>query len=462
MTGYFRMLVAVVALAALPGLSGCLGGGGGGSTTAPAAQMPWEPAPEPMAEPAADPDPAPMAEPSGRSRWQAADVWQLGSFSGLSYSNRINGGGRWSNLDDQWGYFDPLVNGDSNGAYKFNTHSVSPLSDGSGVRVRMEAADQRENYTGSFGNDSPPVTFDSSGGPVSRIGTEEALLGHVEWDSGDGDDGRWTAWGWWLAYRGTDFMEDAQGLRSFSLVNRNAAASAVFADGAEFRSRAASLPETGIGRYRGTGRGIFTAFNTTDTSFHSGRGFGAAKKQGMGEFTASVDLTMDYGDVYPERYPEHAAMTAEIRVVRMDGQWWDTPGKGFKAPEKITQEFGASGGPAWRYYGSVFLPITDPDPSEQRDAPFQPIGAFGRTDGHTYRHPDDTTLEDPRRFEVISGFGPVLSENGNIIGRLSTVPGAGDHPRRAMGLFWAEGSGGSGDDVMKHEFSGAFLAPLVE
>ena len=86
MNRYLKMLVAVVALGALPALSGCLGGGGG-STAAPVrapepqpqpmAEPAAEPDPEPMAEPAADPDPEPMAEPAP-ARIDRADLWRLG------------------------------------------------------------------------------------------------------------------------------------------------------------------------------------------------------------------------------------------------------------------------------------------------------------------------------------------------------------------------------------------------
>ena len=423
MTRYFKTLVAVVAvvaLGALPGLSGC---GGGGSTAVPVAQMPRELAPA----------------PKPGSPWQAAELWQqayghanVGGHSpyhGLIFdTNDLDAGNQRKELGAAE---EPL------------SVSVSPLSDGSGVRVSAVSDKDKEKEKTHFGDQSP-VTFDSRGGPVFEVGTKEALLGRVAWDGGDDDDGRWTAWGWWVALRGVDFLESAP----------NAApalqgTSAVFADGLEFRGPPDSLPETGIGRYRGTATGVFSAGNYTDASWHSGRGFGAARRSGAGEFTASVDLTMNYG---VRRLRNDPSMTADMRVVRMDGTWWDNSGTAEEysagvRPQKIVQEFGASGGPAWRFEGGVSWPSSGP--IHISHGTFTNYGA--------------ATSITPKGLSNVSGFVPPgengIKVTGSLQGRLSNVSGAGGHPRSALGVFRIEGSAATG---FSQDFNGVFLAPLVE
>ena len=423
---YPNALLAVVALGALVGLSGCLGGGGGGSTAAPAAQMPSEPAPAPAprarAEPTPEPEPAPAPRAAPKSGWQAVDLWQQASVSAQFNLVRPHNIGASGLTDSGRISLGKTTRGSS--------PSVSPLSDGSGVRV--SAVSSVEHF-----GDQSPVTFDSRGGPVFEVGTKEALLGRVAWDDGDDDEGRWTAWGWWVALRGVDFLESAPDPAPIL-----EGASGVFADGPEFREAPGSLPETGTGRYRGTATGVFRASNHADASFHPGRGFGAARRSGAGEFTASVDLVMNYGVQVPNPFDQRA-ITADMRVVRMDGTWWrntvtveEFGSRVRTTPEKIVQEFGASGGPAWVMKGTIYR--------EPRQRSRISYGTFSSDS----MKPDD-----------VSGVGPGIHRTtGTMAGRLSNVPGAGGHPRSALGVF--------GVDLEGHgtffNFSGAFLAPLVE
>ena len=445
MTGYFRMLVAAVALAALPGLSGCLGGGGG--SAAPAAQMPREPAPEPMAEPAADPDPAPMAEPAAdpdpapmaepaRSRTSLADLWLYAHNYYQNTRSTLSRGNATFELEFGLGIRYPIENSSMlhlRRDTRNHIQTVSPLSDGSGVRVLEEIPGDE---------DVPAVTFDSRGGRVFEVTRDKAIFGRVEWDGGD--DENWTAWGWWVALRGADFIASAP-RDTLPRLGR----AGVFAEGPEFRPglEPDSLPQTGTGRYRGTTAGVFNS-EVYAGGWNSGRGFGSSNSSFVGEFTGSADLVMNYGALHPP-------MTLDIRVNRMEGNWWrhTEPGSGLRpSPHHVVQEFDASGGPAWRFRSVV----------------------RGTEKGITGSIRGSFISGGEEEFSVVSGF-PAAGTWGTVEGQLSGVPSSGGHPRSAAGVFIVGGEvlrstpgarGIIGSDTQhgpfyEHRFSGAFLAPLV-
>ena len=454
---YLNALLAVVALGALPGLSGCLGGGGGGSTAAPSAQMPREPAPapapapraraEPTPDPAADPEPdpapAPRAAPTpipptqapapARTPVVAADMWRAsgwkiiyelffatsGSQMVYPYDTRGN-----PNLNYGPGPWSPWLSSRYNGYAE-----VSPLADNSGIRVARSPKSD-----GSEGNARVTV-FESSGGAVSDVRTDGAVFGRVAWIDGDDDDGRWLSWGWWLDYRSGDFIANAPKALSECC---NYPSFGAFVDGPEFRVSPASLPERGSATYRGPAMGVFASMvgdggrdpDTGHTSFGpSGVGKGQAGSLYAGEFTGLAEMTMTYtGD-------NRANWATDIRISRMDG---GRINRATGASENLVREFEASEGPAFRFVGTAWK---------------------SSNDGRDYI----TMVSSDRRSEpadsVVSGFGggPYSGGTGGRIEvALSNVAGAGGSPRRAAGLF--------GYDVFKpnewHSFDGVYVMPL--
>ena len=467
MTGYLRMFVAAVALAALPGLSGCLGGGGGGSTAAPAAQTPREPAPVPMAEPAADPEPAaeptpePMAEPGGSGIASVADAWGAGeppyalrrlgsrkSVSGLenyygpsrfqtSQGNDHDGSpeetrrvgpplGPWSRVVMRGTDID--YNRHPNASDYAPNALVRPSADGSGAGVVVTDATGVPRY---LPNDHPRagqlepqrtyLLFENGAGAVSDVGKDRAVFGRVAWDDGADDSGRWSAWGWWMEIRGADFIASAP--------NRSVSAEVVevgvFADGLEFFGATEPLPATGSARYRGPAGGIFSS--RRDDGLYTG------------EFTGTADIVMDYGMDQGAVDSDLASLTADIRVTGMDGMRvnLDT-----LAGEKETHEFGASGGPAWRIKSTTAL---RPNPGETE------FGGIWTTPGRS------ELVSFPA--ELLSGG--VASGGGYIIGMTSNVR-VGGNPRSIAGAFRLGVTETRPEGRTLHDFGGAFLAPLAE
>ena len=446
MTGYFRMLVAVVALAALPGLSGCLGGGGG-SSAAPAAQMPREPAPEPMAEPAADPDPEPMAEPAAdpepkpmaepaadpaaepaRSGIKSlSDAWSLAGVEIFRAHRRAGWSSNRGNRADftaarrpGWLYRGSRIidYGDGGGAHHDHVAGihVAALPDGSGVRVRSRAP---QKDTGAPGD---VLTIESGGGRISEVTTDSAVFGRIEWDAGD--DGNWTSWGWWLELRGADFIANApQGMVSADY--------RAFVEGPEFhdeplgRDYRELYPATGTARYRGPAAGMFTSHQEGRLSFTNDLG-GVVT---VGEFTGSVDLTINFGrKAFPSQY-HLGTIDGNLRLSRMEGARTNTE---TGAVEKMVREFGASDGPV------IGLP---------RDLGFSNRGVGGNfSDSGTPR-------------VVASGLGEATRVRAVWDGRLSSVLTAGGVPRSMAGVF--EVYVDKEDSSLDHHFYGAFLAPLV-
>ena len=444
---------------------------------APMAEPAADPDPAPMAEPAAEPDPAPMAEPAAEpARWM--DFQHL--FEGARFApgegnpSRLRGRGG-SALEERavMGYGSGSIRGHIDfgmdqvkprgwGGGRW-TQRLSPLSDGSGVHVEGGA------LTG--GEFDSPVTyrpimaFDSRGGRVSQVSTDkdEELIAHVEWDGGD--DGNWTAWGWWLRARGRDYIESAPRDIIYSTYD-----SAVFAGGPEFENdfEPLSLPETGVGRYRGTARGLFVS-SVSDSGWNSGRGFGASGRF-TGEFTGSVDLTMNYSDRtvieraswLAEDAGSYPRMTVDVRVNRMEGAW---RGPEDRSSSYVVQEFGASGGPAWQFR---YL-VNDYDE-------YSNVGP-----GATYDHAGrarGSVVDDSKEFKWMSGIPDShlsdFATSGGVEAYLSGVLTSDGHPRSAIGMFRVygiKGGGGPGarsvgvdshHDSHRHTFIGAFLAPLAE
>ena len=456
MTGYFRMLVAVVALAALPGLSGC--GGGGGSTAAPAAQMPREPAPEPMAEPA----PEPMAEPAagsepGQSGFKDDDLWGLGG-PGI-YRAMFNPFNRLptnvATSEERTRHYGYASSFDNFGSYR-NTRDgiqVSALPDGSGVRVTR-------SYTGNEPRAwDDDLAFESGGGPVSDLREDLAVFGRIMWDGGNG--GNWSAWGWWLEFRGADFIANAP-----LALKTGAVVAAVFADGPEFRSEVAWPDRPLSARYRGSVAGVFGSLEAREGSIghisHTTIGFpadtfgfpadgvvslservaiarnahGGPRAQGSvttGEFMGSIDLALTYNGLIRTGALRDQSLSGDIRISRMDGMRTDIV---TGATEKVVREFGASGGLSFGFAGS-----TD---NIERDGRFE----FSPTVVSGF---EDT---------VLSGFGDKArtSLNSSIRGRFSSMAAADGSPRSVAGIMHLRVE----DEQVWHDFMGAFLAPRVE
>ena len=445
MTRFSMAFVAAVALAAL---SGCLGGGGGGSTAAPAAQMPREPAPAPTPEPAADPEPEPMAGPApapepARAQIGADDLWGRGGpnlyyrmfFWTVGFSQQPAGSTRIAEVS---GY--EAVS---------STVSVLPLQDGSGVRVRRTDPYGRVSAEPSSGRAGPDITvFESSGGPVSEVGQDAAIFGRVAWDDGDDDAGRWVSWGWWLEWRGADFVANAPSAWSRGSPNFGA-----FADGWEFQRNVPELPTTGTARYRGPTAGVFTSgfggsedaptghgHGPTDFNLSGQIGNGVAGSLYTGEFTGSVDWIMTYTGA--DANAHDARLLGDVRIGRLDGVVTDRA-TGARRSQVI--EYSATEpGPAWRlagWVGNLRGPLEDPEDY-----------------GNIYSTSEN---EGGRRVAPAlisgSGFGPGATGSGNWHGRLSSVT-SGGHPRSMIGIYNLEAN----TENSEHHFSGAFLAPLVE
>ena len=438
MTGYFRMLVAAVALAALPG---CGGGGGGGST--PAAQTPREPAPapapraraeptpEPTPEPAADPEPAPtpepMAEPAAEPATRA-DLWR--GESDPDASVRVIGGGEaiyrtiWrsaGNLDGIYGYdrsrtwafedipglWSPWVISSASDSHTL----VSPLADRSGIRMTRSYRAERVGI---------PV-FESSGGAVTDIRTDGAVFGRTVWNDGGDDNRRWSSWGWWMEYRSEDFIANAP--RAWIQQPELG----VFVDGPEFRASPASLPETGSATYRGPAMGVFASeVGEVDSATHHRYVRGGSLY--AGEFTGSAEITM----TYPGQTAKADHVT-NIRISRMDGVRTNR-GTGESIPHVRT--FTASEGPAFRFEGYVT----------------------------TLSNEGGDYFSSSSSLEEVSGLGMVSTGN-TLVGNaghdlhlaFSNVEGAGGNPRNIGGLFMVRAHGANKRD----HFLGVFLAPLV-
>ena len=461
MTGYLKTFVAVVALAALPGLSGCLGGGGGGSTAAPAAQMPREPAPEPMAEPAADPDPAPMADPAAarppapaQSGIVPADVWGPGGWKIHDRLYHVDGE---SNLRPT--PYDGRAGSDTSGPWSpwhsggwYNTYTrVSPLADKSGIRVTrsplgVDPFDRDDPINIDEPEDNGNITvFEKRGsGVVSDVETDGAVFGRVEWDDGADDGGRWLSWGWWLEYRGRNFIADAsRALSHCAAPDRDIAsgclsnvAGTLVVDGPEFRSPPTSLPERGsIGTYRGPAFGLFSsAFVSSGESATRGSYFaaqnigkGQAGSLYTGEFTGSTEITMNYGTSTTA-----SRVVADIRIARMDGVLTN---RGTGVSENLVRQFDASDGPAFRYSGGL---------------------------RRSYDHDDGSLVSVivDMRPDTVAGVGARTNQlDGNMEIVLSNVAGAGGHPRRVAGTFYARI--GVNNLTEAHYFAGVYVAPLV-
>lgn len=443
---YLNALLAVVALGALPALSGCLGGGGGGSTAAPAAQMPREPAPTPAprarAEPTPEPEPAPEPkaepEPQAPARRAApapapaakpatrADLWE-------------NAGWVWSHIGSESGSTENIYPYDRQGSWASepvagltspwvitsdtNSHHVAePLlagKPGFGMTRYYRAEEDRI-----------PV-FESSGGALTDIGTDGAVFGRTVWDDGSDDNGRWSAWGWWLEYRAGDFIANAPG-RAHNPWRQSIPVLGVFVDAPEFRVSPASLPETGSATYRGPAMGVFAS--------HLGEvdSVGFVKSTDSyygGEFTGSAEITMTYPGT--GTLADHVT---NVRISRMDG----SRRVGNSGPwENVVQEFDPGEGPAFRWEGYV-TSISNPDDHSG--------GADGRY------------LSASSSLEQVSGLGDVSTANtlignaGNSLSlAFSNVEGAGGNPRNIGGLFMVRAH-----QTNKHDhFMGVFLAPLV-
>ena len=458
MTGYLKTLVAVVALAALPGLSGCLGGGGG--SAAPAAQMPREPAPapapraraEPTPEPAADPEPAaePTPEPTRAAPAPAptpaakpatrADLWRGDRYyrgEGVEdYSD-------W--IDDNFGGGDNIFSiigrddGDLDGIYSYDrsrtwasedipglwspwvmssdsdSHTlVEPLADKSGIRMTRSYRAERVGI---------PV-FESSGGAVTDIRTDGAVFGRTVWNDGDDDNRRWSSWGWWVEYRARDFIANAP--RTWIQQPELG----VFVDGPEFRASPASLPETGSATYRGPAMGVFASdVGEVDSSVVPRRTERPTDSLYAGEFTGSAEITM----TYPGETGTLADHVTNIRISRMDGVRTNR-GTGEASPHVRT--FTASEGPAFRFEGYVTT--------------------LGNEGGDH--------LSSSSSLEEVSGLGMVSTAN-TLLGNaghdlhlaFSNVEGAGGNPRNIGGLFMVRAHQANKRD----HFLGVFLAPLV-
>ena len=486
---YLNALLAVVALGALPGLSGCLGGGGGGSTAAPAAQMPREPAPAPAPraraeptpepEPAADPEPEPMiagpapaprAAPTPAPPTQApaakpatrADLWRGVSYeeydSGLRGDEvRRDGGGNaiFRNIqfssggtDETYAYqryaysgftrlpglWTPWVK--TNGV---NATLVEPLADKSGIRMTRSRyfRDDECRVNSCLGEDNITV-FESSGGAVTDIRRDGAVFGRTVWNDGDDDNRRWSAWGWWLEYRAGDFIANAPGERENPW--RETQRYGVFVDGPEFRASPASLPETGSATYRGPAMGVF-ASNVGAAELDSGptqRRVSLRRPTDSlyaGEFTGSAEIAMTYPG-------EHglADHVTNIRISRMDGvmtNLWT----GVKAPHVRT--FTASEGPAFRWEGRVF-------------SLSNPSGHSGG-EGGSYLT-SSSSLEEVSGLGMVSTANTLLGNAGHSLSlAFSNVEGAGGNPRNIGGLFMVRAHQANKRDY----FLGVFLAPLV-
>lgn len=447
MTGYFKTFVAAVALAALPGLSGCLGGGGG-STAAPAAQMPREPAPEPMAEPAADPDPKPMAEPA--SGGAAFDPWGRAADVILNNLADVDAGGDPNPKEGPSGHPGPWTQVTSSVGVG-DRALVSPLPDGSGIRVTRSDTAANPDYTVT--GEPDVMLFESSGGFVSEVGTERAIFARTAWDSGD--DGNWTSWGWWLEFRGADFVENAP-----DPLESAAGRLITFADGREFRGVPERLPQTGTARYRGPAMGVFASAtgpggSNSDFRYHS-FGEGEARSLTTGEFTGSVDWTMTYTGA-DDRNAD-AKLLGEIRIGRLEGVRTDYM---TGARQRVEREFPASGGPAWRLAGVV--------PSSEyisREEVRYYARDYGLVD-YLVRYEGSRPNRRVVAPVLISGFGEE-GRNGasDWHGRLSSVTSAEGHPRSLIGVFKAGADGlaigEEGNGTTYYYFAGAFLAPLVE
>ena len=464
MTGYLKTFVAVVALAALPGLSGCLGGGGGGSTAAPAAQMPREPAPEPMAEPAADPEPAPMADPAADPEPAPAPraapapaptpapmpasaptpeslKGQLfGREGGWFVANEIEtdlvfGTRVGPELGEQkhkrpWSPTAALHGG-------VGSMSVAPLPDGSGVRVVRPADPEKTDV-----RVDPVVTVFEKGdsGAVFDLRTNGAVFGRVEWDNGADDNERWSAWGWWLEFIGGNFIADAA--RAFAArppdyLGRSWVNFAAFSDGAEFQGAPPSLPERGTATYRGPAMGLFSDMHSPGERLPSigfepwGQGPGILY---TGEFTGSVEMTMDFGKRDTPGTISDAGKLADvstlIQITRMDGVRtnYETG-----VSENLVRQFEASNPLVFRENRGFYN-------SHNNIAVYRAIGGDGMT--------------------LVSGLeGEPRDVHGRVAALISNVAGAGGNPRRVAGTF------DIGVEYLfdrRLSFVGAFMAPLVE
>ena len=431
MTGYFRMLVAAVALAALPGLSGC--GGGGGSSAAPAAQMPREPAPEPMAEPAADPDPEPMAEPAAdpepkpmaepaadpaaepaRSGIKSlSDAWSLAGEEIRSAVHRSQTKESVNQASFSGNFAELGVDrGDNRVTEESASHiHVSALPDGSGVRVR------RRDDNGDI------LTIEGGQGRISEVTTDMGLFGRIEWDAGN--DGNWTAWGWWLEIRGADFIANAP--RGTASVKYNA-----FVEGPEFQLRRGrrDLPATGSARYRGPAGGVYSLLEYAENA----RPADDHEYVTVGEFTGSVDLTMNYHDPRnPQTSGRFASINGHLLVSRMEGARTSVSG----VTEKVMREFGASDGP------KIGFPIGQVGPNT----------LYGE-------------VRSGERAPVVSGLGRATFGGGVWGARLSKVLTAGGDPRSMAGAFVLRAQDRDAElrneRGPRYQFNGVFLAPVVE
>ena len=457
---YLNALLAIVVLGALPALSGCLGGGGG-STAAPMRAP--EPAPQPMAEPAADPepkqmaepaadpepkpmaepaaDPDPMAEPARAGIKSLADAW------GLSRDDRVYDTVRragWSTIYDPTDDITKSINeisrswipGRNRGSGQVGGGAVQvlPLPDESGVRVR--------HYDG---NTEDILTFESGGGRVSRVEADEAVFGRIAWDAGD--DGNWTAWGWWLEFRGADFIANApNGMGSVDAV--------AFVQGPEFQKSlggelARRLPETGSAHYRGPAAGMFASWEG-ESLFHANRSFGTGTVT-LGEFTGSVDLTMKFGGSTPGGWD--GAVGGNLLVSRMEGVRTTPAG----VSEKMVREFGASDGAVFTLTPANF------------DAGYSTLSFSG--DSYTREQFKDWR---PRSPVLGLGKGITIQPPGSWWGRSSRELTADGLPRRIAGVFEIEASNNRFEGglapreesatapYVEYRLIGSFLAPLVE
>ena len=450
MTGYLGMLVSVVALAALPVLSGC-GGGGGGSAAAPVAAAP-EPAPGPMAEPMAEPAPEPMAEPAPEPMAEparsgiasVADAWTLGG-AGIYPVVRRATTEYLGTLDIAIQNRTKLSSISRSSVSGVGVIRVSELPDGSGIRVSQGYDRYERGHFGNLERRPAYVAFESGGGPVSEVGsevgTEEgAVFGRVRWDDGDDDDGRWTAWGWWLHIRGADLVANAP-RRAWERANVSA-----FAEGPEFQLPPVQRSEPGSARYRGPAGGVFASFETRAGQILTEAGRlqtgdeldrSAEGSVVTGEFTGSVDLVMTF-DIFAHNI--RSRLAGDIRVSRMDGVRTDLR---TGASEKAVQQFGASDGPVWRFPQNPVDLLLEPNKLEE--------GSFLVTDNISGR-------PDWRGAELVSGFGEGATGNGVWSGRVSGVAAPDGSPRSIAGVFKLEATAGN----THHDFVGAFLAPWAE
>ena len=297
---------------------------------------------------------------------------------------------------------------------------------------RHRSVVKKDNFTG------PDTEFESGGGAVSRVGTHQWLSGQVMFD-GD-DDGHWTAMGWWLEYRGGDFIASAPHWPEGRPAYLNAAqAVAVFADGSEFRRQPDSFPQSGIGRYRGTISGP-TSWYGDSSQFAGGIG---AEGDGLawfaGEFTASIDMQMNY----PARNIHGIAdLVSHVRVKSVDGVWGDF--RNFVDPLEsgndayligdAKAEFGESGGPAWRVEGAL-----------EGDGSFS-SHVYGVLDG----------------LNTASGFKSSATGGATMVGVVSSVKASNGHPRSVTGIFWGDVDFVPYTDTHKAIFIAPFLMPMAE